>query len=469
MAGLASGAQGGIGNRTMDRMLGTRNLFVPRNNRIAVFGPSHAANHFSQSTDGTGAGSLPSGSAQGPVNWANFLSGGRAVLEAADGFGYNGDWTDAMTVSGVSYPGMLSRVDAVIASGAGHIVMTAASANDRNSWTAAQSLANLDTIIGKISAAGILLTILLDYPHGDSVNTSYSMANIAGNPQLDYWQAVNRSLWSRHGQNGVRVVDVPALLGDQTSGFGRAITGATVEGLHLTQIGAFTIGRVLAREWRRIYPAIGVLPFGNAEKINQTGANAKPLLSVNPYFGGTGGTLGAGGSGALADSWTGGATAGLSATFSKVTTTAFAGTSYVDQEGRLSKDWQQIVLGGTATANGEVLLLRQSVTCGAGDVLRAAAEIEVDAGVTGLAGFEIYCWQAAGNPPAYSAARQFAMPDAIATMVWPNYAITGVLRTPRWTNETTQFNLCLAVRPIVGATVAGTIRLRGFGAGKGLA
>ena len=89
MSARQSGAQGGITDRALDTKLAARNLRMPANNRIAVFGPSHAAQHFHATSP---AGDVPSllGQTVGTVHWANFLSGGRAVLEPADMVARNG-------------------------------------------------------------------------------------------------------------------------------------------------------------------------------------------------------------------------------------------------------------------------------------------------------------------------------------------------------------------------------------------
>lgn len=257
MAGFASGAQGGISERSLTAKLRNRNLTTPRNTRICVFGPSHAANHF-MSASTTGQPAQPNGSIIGPVNWANFLSGGRATLETTGAHGFNGD----RTIADAGYPGMLSRLDAVIASGAGHIVMCAPTANDRNGMTAAQSVAALTTMIDRITAAGILLTILTDYPHGSAARTDMRLQNTAAQPQIDAWALVNRWLLGLNGAGGVRVIDTMAILGDFTSGFGQSAAGVLYDGLHMSTLGAYLVGRVLAREWRRLYPPAGTMPLG---------------------------------------------------------------------------------------------------------------------------------------------------------------------------------------------------------------
>ncbi|MFD1034537.1 SGNH/GDSL hydrolase family protein [Sphingomonas hankookensis] len=461
MAGFSSGAQGGIGERALTAKLRNRNLTTPRNNRICVFGPSHAANHF-MSASATGQPAQPSGSIIGPVNWANCLSGGRAVLDTGGAHGFNGD----RTIADAGYPGMLSRLDAAIASGAGHIVMCAPTANDRNSMTAVQSIAALTTMIDRITAAGIFLTILTDYPHGSAARTDMRLQNTTAQPQIDAWQVVNRWLLGLNAERGVRVIDCTAILGDFTSGFGQGAAGVTYDGLHLSTLGAYMIGRVLAREWRKLYPPPGALPMGSAERQLQAGANAAPVLSLQPYFGGTTGTLGSGATGTLAADWTAPAlTDGVTGTFSKVASAAFGGKSYADDgDGPLSKDWQQVVLGGTATASNEVVVLRQSVTCAIGDVLRACAEIEVDGGSTGLAGVTLYVYHNTSN----TTVRQFQIPTVTATTPWPSAPVAGILRTPRWTADSASMLLQLAVRPITGQPLNATLRVRGMAVGKGL-
>lgn len=461
MVGRSSGAQGGITDRGLDAKLSARNLRMPANNRIAVFGPSHAAQHFQGVTP---AGDVATRLAQstGPVHWANFLSGGRAVLEPADMIARNGEWTAPMTWAGTDYPGLLSRLDALVATKAGHVVMVAPSANDRNSWSAAQSIANLKVCIDRIVDAGMLLTILLDYPHGAAAYSSLRLPNSAAAPQLDHWHAVNRWLLTQHGSRGIRVIDTPAILADFVSAEGQAAAGMTVDGLHLSTVGAYLVGRVLAREWRRLYAPGGVLPFGNAEIANQAGVNPQPLLSIQPYFGGTGGTLGSGATGQLATGWKTQLAQGISAAYSKVSATAFAGRSYIDDDGPPSKDWQQIVVSGTATGTGDVIVLRQDVACTLGEALRACAEIEVDAGMTGVSSVGLYVFHSGSGQQI----RAFA-PQRVE-FPWPAQAVAGIMRTARWISDSAVFYLQLTVRPINGAVVSGTIRVRGMGVGKAL-
>ena len=461
MAARSSGAQGGVTDRGLDAKLAARNVRMPANPRIAVFGPSHAAQHF---TGTTAAGDVATRLAQnaGVVHWANFLSGGRAVLEPGDMIARNGEWTAPMSWNAVDYPGLISRLDALIATKAGHVVMVAPSANDRNAWSAAQSIANLKICIDRIVDAGMLLTILLDYPHGAAAYTSLRLPNSAAAPQLDHWHAVNRWLLTQHGSRGIRVVDTPAILADFVSSEGQAAAGVTRDGLHLSPTGAYLVGRVLAREWRRLYAPGGTLPFGNAEIANQAGVNSGALLSTQPYFAGTGGAVGSGGSGQLATGWTTQLAQGVTAAYSKVSTTGFGGRSYLDDDGPPAKDWQQIVLGGTATGTGDVMVLRQNVAATIGDVLRAAAEIEIDAGIAGISSVGLYIFHSGSGQQVRAFAPQ------VTDAAWPAQALAGVMRTPQWTADSALFYLQLSVRALNGATVSGTIRVRGMGAGKAL-
>ena len=369
-----------------------------------------------------------------------------------------------MLWNGNDYPGLMSRVDRLLATGVGHVVMVAPSANDRNAWTAAQSIANLTAIVDRIVGAGMLLTILLDYPHGAAAYTTMRLANNAASPQLDHWIVVNRWLLTLHGQRGIRVVDTPAILGDLTSGEGQAAAGLTVDGLHLSTQGAYLVGRVLAREWRRLYPLGSGLPFGQAERAGQAGVNPAPLLSTQPYFGGTGGTPGSGATGQIGTGWTTVLAAGVSGAYSKATTTGFGGRSYAEDDGPPAREWQQVVLSGTASSTADVILLRQTITPAIGDLLRAVAEIEVDPGTTGLSGIGLYMFHSGSGQQI----RAFGAPPAGLTDPWPAQGMSGVMRTPRWTADSTQAYLQLSAKPINGATVSATIRVRGMAAGKAL-
>lgn len=440
---------------------------TPRNNRIAILGPSHAANHFVSAPTPSGENPYPIASVIGPVNWACLLSGGRCVLEPEDCFGRNGEWSDAMTWNGVDYAGMLSKLPQVVASKAGHVILTSPTTNDRNEWTADCTIANMTKIIDAIVASGKLVTILLDYPRGTST-IAMRHYNTAAQPQLDYWQIVNRWYSSLHGSRGIRVIDTVAALADFTSGNGDVQASMSGDALHLGGPGAYAVGRMLAKEFVRIYPAQPVLPFASTEKSAQTGVNNNGVLSVQPYFGGTGGTLATGATGTLASNWQAQApTSGASVVFSKVSTTAFGGKSYADADaGPVAKDWQQIVVSGTATASAEVVIMRQACNVTAGDLLRAVAEIEVDAGVTGISAITLYVFHS-GSSQIVKAMGGQGGPQS--TLAWPNVPVSGVIRTPRYTAQVSgNCYLQLSITTINGQTIAGTIRLRGMALGKGL-
>lgn len=434
---------------------------LPKNERIAVFGPSHAANHFMSSSP-TGQPPQPNASIIGPVNWANFLLNGRTTLDMIGGIGINGD----RTIADLGYPGMMARTINAINSGAGHIVMTAPTANDRNNMTAAQSIEALNWMIQRILKEGILLTILTDYPHGNAANTSMRLVNTAANPQLDNFTIVNRWLLSQNNIEGLRVIDTFAILGDFTSGFGQNAAGLFYDGLHMNQQGAYAVGRVLAAEWRRLYPMIAPLPNGSIEINYQPGVNKQPNLTKQPFFGGVAGTLGANCTGSLANDWQApGMTDGTTAAYSKATTTSFGGRRYSEMDlGPMSKDWQQITFGGRATVSNEITVLRQTVNPAIGDLLRACAEIEVDPDSTGLAGVFLYVYHSVTN----TTIRQFQVPTVAATASWPTASVAGVLRTPQWVADSTTCLVQIGIRPIANVDLRATLRVRGVGCGKSL-
>jgi hypothetical protein len=332
--------------------------------------------------------------------------------------------------------------------------------------TAQQSIEAMSWMIDKILKEGILLTILTDYPHGSATGTVFRLVNTPQNPQLDNYSVVNRWLLSQNNREGLRVIDTFAVLGDFTSGFGQSAGTLLYDGLHMSQQGAYAIGRILAAEWRRLYPMTAPLPFGSAEIAYQPGINKQPNLVRQPYFGGTAGTLGTGCTGVVANEWAApGMTDGVTGVYSKVNTTAFAGRRYSEMDnGPMSKDWQQIVLGAKATASNEITILRQTVNPAIGDLLRGCAEIEVDADSTGLAGVFMYIYHSISN----TTIRQFQVPTVTAGIPWPSAPIAGVLRTPQYVADSGTCLVQIGVRPIFNVNLSATIRVRGVGLGKSL-
>ncbi|MFD1034166.1 SGNH/GDSL hydrolase family protein [Sphingomonas hankookensis] len=391
----------------------------------------------------------------GPVNWANFLSGGRAVLETADSFGWNGDRSSA----DAGYPGELSRVDAVIASGAGTVVLVAPTANDRNTMTAQQSIDNSRIMIERLAAAGLVVVVLPDYPHGSAAFPGL----ILPAAQQTNWEAVNAWTLQQQGRN-VYVIDTAAIMRDPAAVNGQAAAGLLNDGLHLQQQAAYLIGRAMLPLWRRLFT-----PFFGFPSSNHDGTTARTIAgldTLNPYLNGTGGSHGAGGSGTMPTGWTSQLSAGLSAAFAKKTTTGFNGQAYRDDEsGPLTKDWLEIVVSGTATQAAEVILLRQNYVAAMAAPHRAMAEIEIDPGYAGVNVVNLYAWQ---GDVAASQARAFASPGPNQSTPLPAGGLRGVLRTPLFTFTGTQNRLNLNVLPINGAVVNATIRVRAIGCGTGL-
>ncbi|KQM85346.1 hypothetical protein ASE67_13040 [Sphingomonas sp. Leaf23] len=174
--------------------------------------------------------------------------------------------------------------------------------------------------------------------------------------------------------------------------------------------------------------------------------------------------MGSGATGQIGTGWTTLLAAGVSGAYAKVTTTAFGGRSYLDEDGPPTKDWQQVTLSGTASGTADVILLRQTITPTIGDVLRAVAEIEVDPGTTGLSGVGLYLFHSGSGQQI----RAFGTPATGLADPWPAQGMAGVMRSPRWIADSAQCYLQLSAKPITGATVAATIRVRGMAAGKAL-
>lgn len=425
------------------------NVPAPKNNRIAIIGPSHAANHFNTGST-TGLPSSFNASAMGPVHWANFLSGGRATLDSENCQGWNGDRSGA----DAGYPGALSRVDAVIASGVGTVVLVAVTANDRNTMTAQASIDNLKIMIDKFVAAGLVVVILPDYPHGSTAGNTY----ILSTEQQAYWDTVNS--WTLKQQTrGVYVIDTAAILRDHSAIDGRGLSSMYVEGLHLNQQGAYAIGRAMAPLWRKIFPAFVGYPASNHS--GAAGSVVAGLDTRNAYLNITSGAA----AGTLPAAWSSPMGSGLTATFTKKTTTSFNGRSYAEDDGGpVSKDWLEFVVTGTATAAAEVIMLRQDYDVAMTVPHRAMAEIEIDSGHTGVNIINLNCWQSGNSVQA----RGFASPGTNQSTLLPVGAHRGILRTPLFTMPGTANRLQLQVLPINGATVSITVRVRAIACGTDL-
>lgn len=405
----------------------------------------------------------------GPIAWAAYLMKQAFSFDHNDNFGYSGDWTDAATWNSTNYPGIVNRVlglngqTSILTQTQAKVMISQLATNDRNAWTADQSIGNIQRIVDGVNQAGIHHVLMTDDPRGDS-GTGNPIANrLVSPPQLQYASKVNDFIRSLHGIEGITVVDTWPMLASLRSTTGDELAALFYDGLHENQWGAYYKGILLQKALSRLFMPRNVLPGANIDARDAT-YNPSGLVTANPYMSGTGGTPGAGGSGALADGYISASLTanGLAGSYSKVDgATSFNGVTYLSLGEGATKDWQQVVLTGTASTAAEVDVVRYDFTAVAGDVLSAVAEIEVDTSA-GICGVYLRYWDAGGT-----FLRDLSPPGAVAAYAGPA-GHTGVMQTMRRAVLGGAAHAVISVKPVNGATVNCTFRVRGLAAGKNL-
>ena len=381
----------------------------PRNNKIAVLGDS-ITNNNSTSTGGF--------ESNGYLTWANQFSRQRFRFEHALNFGVPGDTSEQA----------YARIDDVLANDAGTVVV-AVGTNDRGSaaFTYTQTISYLTAIRDKLLKDGRIVVLVCPLPRGDSTYTSNRLTG----DQLAYHIRVREWVLSNKGVRGVYPVDSWVYTADATSSTGDIKLGYTSDGLHPNVIGSFWHGKAIAEQaLNLILPEPYILATSNADVYGAIN-NPQGSIILNPMFSGTTGIPGTGGSGNLATSYTGTNATGTTAvtrTYSKVTSGG--------------KDWQQIVLGaGPTTAEGALDLVRQislHASVSAGDVIEGMIEYEVDAGTTGVMSLQLglQLTDANGTTTLWDGDRYTG-----GSMLLPDVAFSGVMRTPRITVGATPTDL----------------------------
>lgn len=270
----------------------------PRNNILAQLGDSRLAQ------GGSGYVGNERGVERGPVQrmvgiqfWLELISGGVVRCPPTMNFGLSGDTTEPAVVKYMTAPGTRSRVDAVIATGAGSCLLLAGT-NDL--WPAAnlsaeRTIANLDAMICALVAAGMWVVIVAETPR-----------SILSKSESEHHATVRRWILSEAGREQVVVVDVwDALL---ERGSDRLIDSRySPDKLHLNHLGSRLVAEHIWAATRGLFgldapvsdrPPIDVGPFTvswesvpagcllevddrrEAFRLTGTPTNDRPILEV---------------------------------------------------------------------------------------------------------------------------------------------------------------------------------------------
>lgn len=350
--------------------------------------------------------------------WAQALSGARVEFAQDLNFG----------VSGETSTQILARVNDAANSRADAVVVLAGT-NDRGvaALSAAITIANLTAIITALRAKNKRVFLLTVPPRGLSGTPYFT----AGSQQLNYLYAVNTWIKRVASQaRGVTVIDPWADWADPLSNVAAFRAGQinAADAAHFGPASAYPIGKLLAAEFAKAYPAIDWLPKSNFDVYdainNPTGA-----LNTNPMMDGTSGTLSGSTptpTGQVADSWSLSGTDG--------------GFTLAGSKQTVGNDvFQRIALGGTPGAGSDRLVtLGQSISQSAGrvvagDVLEAFARVKVGAS-SGLFGIALIL-QETYNPGSGNTTLETRCGDSshVANVFMPTEAWEGVLRLPPFT------------------------------------
>lgn len=406
----------------------------PFNSHVAVLGDSIPYGNSFQLLNAGGVYTRQY--VQGYVNWAAFLGRQRWTFDHDDNFGVAGDNTAQV----------LARVGAALAATtAGTIVLDCLTNDEPNGIALAQSKLNYQAIVDKILQSGKLAVLITPRPR-DITASGLTMTS------AQFLQHLARRDWvmSLHNPGlGIYVVDAWRYVADPTSANGAQKTNYTYDGLHPGVLGGYWAGKALAELFGEgrgpgLFPFRDVLVAQNTDLYSAT--YPRGCVNNNPML--SGGTT-------AATNYTIGSGTGLTYTGSKVAS------------GDRS-DVQQMVLSGTASAGTDVYDFYQTIPPGnlaVGDVVRAFADIEYDAGSAGISSHGLTLIDTTGfnDGAGFLSDSTSVNSHGIAL---PNIALAGVMRTPKLTLTHTTLRAGMKARTINGAAVSLTYRLRSLAVRK---
>lgn len=326
----------------------------PRNNSLAIVGDSIVYQNFDPDTGST--------ESRGTIVQALRQCGQRLILEAKNNYG----------VSGATSVDSESKLPAILASGCG-VVIDAVGTNDRNvnsTMTANDTMASALRRKKFYADNKIVAIFIVPRPRG---NATYPDKILTGD-QLAYHIAVRNRMKAEMPSAGCAVYDSWPLLmaanGDVTA---QIKEGVSVDGLHFPTIGAMVEGPGLAATIKTVVPRRKTLSL----------VDNPSALSKNLTMQGTGGSVGSGNTGQMADNF--------ASTKATGTTTTVLAYSKVVKDGKI---WQQIGVSSPSipTAAGAVDLLRQTglqATAIPGVTYEVYCAYEIDAGVANILSFQL--------------------------------------------------------------------------------
>ena len=316
--------------------------------------------------------------AQGYMTWLNALSNQRYYFPVAGAndvftagnYGVSGERLDAMKVR--LSPVLEYNPDIVIfLGGTNDLVNTAR--------TYAQMTADAQTIIETFTSRGIFVAVMPILPR--SVWSSLTAGEILVRRRVQY----NYNTWLKKYARTNRLVglaDPTRDWIDQASANGDPLAEVTKDSLHPSPMGAYYMGKALARVLNPLFPPAMPSRVSSILDVYEATDNPQGNLVINGLMAGTAGTNGTGSSGTVADNWTASRTTGAT-----LTGVCSKTTLVIDEATNQTAVAQRIVLATAgAGATGEAFRLAPSATISstvaAGDRVYMECVIKMS-GVTG--------------------------------------------------------------------------------------
>lgn len=334
------------------------------------------------------------------MTWAQALSGQRLYYDKDWNFGVGGDNT----------ADLLARLDAVLEADTDYVFISIGGNDVTHPLTLTQVCENLEEIWDRCYEAGKFVIASMLYPRGTA--TTWTSAHKAKSAAIS-----NYIQQAKHRRKMFEVINPAPIFTDYSNTNGNSLAVMTTDGVHPGVYGAFTLGKSIAECFERLEPARPDL-FDDYSNVYGA-ANPYGNLIPNGLLYGTGGSVGAGASGVIADS-----TALIMAGSLPVVC-----SKGVNEHGMPT---QKFTLSGSAGALGG-----QARVATAGDVVVPGSQVEAFMRVklvdtVGLAppDLEVRVIDSSDNST-YANAAKLTQQTALESMQLPDGSHELIFRTPR--------------------------------------
>lgn len=305
---------------------------------VALIGASMTFNNSNRAGIYDAASGDPTFYSFGYFGWANVFLGHRLRLIYNAGVG--GAVVGDMATQATAVTNLAVRPGICIVGPDSFSNSTVAAA------TSTTTIAGLTTAVNTLINAGIHVVLCTNVKRTD-VNTG---------TEKQYLYETNAWIREQASRLGITVIDMCSISSDPVTGDVKS--GITQDGVHPNTLGAMMYGRVLA-------DGMATLARGSRDLISDN-ADTR-LVTTNPTFNGTSGTVGSGVTGQAATGWT--------LTYSGTAATAVG--SVVARTDEVGGNWQQIK--HTSTSSGTLWLLNTASSgFSVGDIVRGECEFETD-------------------------------------------------------------------------------------------